>query len=776
MEEANTISNIENPRLKNALSLIVVFFIFSVLAGITKNYLLFHTIVEIFGAVIAFCLFTIAWNSRKFLDNNFFLFLGIAYFFIGAMDLLHALAYSGMNIFIGYNTDLATQVWVATRYLQSISLLIASFLLISKSKRINSVFIFLGYILVSSLLFLSIFQWRIFPTAFVDGVGLTTFKKISEYVICFILLLSLLSFFRKKDQLEKSVFYLIVVSIILTIVSELSFTLYTDVYGYFNKLGHIIKAVAFFALYLAFVETGVKNPQLILFRNLKKNEESLIETKNYLDNLLDYANAPIIVWDPDYRITKFNHAFEHITGRLASEVIGLKLDILFPEEHKKESIDLIHQTSKGRRWETVEIPIQHKDGHIYTVLWNSAGLYAPDKKTIIATIAQGQDITKRKLIEKEVIENAKHLEEDKAKDEALLESINDGIIALDKDHKVIFINKSFEKLTGYGRQELIGKDSIKTLKILDEKGVELKEEDYPAKIILLQDVKFFKKDYVCVAKDGSLVAVSITVTPIVLKGEIIGTIFDFMDITKEKEIDRAKTEFASLASHQLRTPLSSLSLAAELLFPEIKEKLDKEQNKYLRIINSSIKEMIILTEDLLNISRIEMGTLAVTPEPTNLDSFVRDLLKNFSIQISGKKLELIEDFDKDLPKINIDRKLFRQIIDNLISNSIKYNKTNGKIEVKIKIEKDDILVCVSDSGYGIPKHQHSQVFKKFFRSDNVLKSETKGTGLGLYIVKSLVEQYGGQIWFESEENKGSAFYFTVPFNGMNPKTGKIWGS
>ena len=278
------------------------------------------------------------------------------------------------------------------------------------------------------------------------------------------------------------------------------------------------------------------------------------------------------------------------------------------------------------------------------------------------------------------------------------------------------------------------------------------------------------------AKNGSLVAVRITVTPIILNNEVIGAILDFADITKEKEIDRAKTEFASLASHQLRTPLSSLSLASELLFPEIKGKLDKEQNKYLRIIDDSVKEMIVLTEELLNISRIEMGTLAVTPEPTNLNSFLDDLLKNFSIQISSKKLELIKNFDENIPKINIDQKLFRQVVDNLISNAIKYNKNNGKIEVSVKTNKDDIVICVSDSGYGIPKHQHSQIFKKFFRSDNVLKSETKGTGLGLYIVKSLVEQYGGQISFESEENKGSAFCFTVPLEGMKPKTGKIWGS
>lgn len=769
-------------------AILLVSFIFIILADQISDYLLFHSVVELFSVVVGFSIFIVAWNSRKFLDNNFFLFLGIAYFFIAVLDLLHTLAYSGMGVFPGYSSGLATQLWIAARYMQAFTLLISSFLLVPKSKRINSGLILVAYFVITFIIILSIFQWKNFPVVYVDGTGLTAFKKISEYIICLILAVSVVVFYKRKEFLSKNVFYLIVLSVIVTIFSELSFTLYVGVYDYFNRLGHILRAIAFFVFYLGVIETGIQNPQTILFRNLKEREESLkkevenkekiekklMETKEYLDNLINYASAPIIVWDNDYKITRFNYAFEHLTGRLADEVIGKHLDILFPEESKKESMEYIYSAAKGNRWESVEIPIKNKNKSVYTVLWNSAGIYDFNKKNIVATIAQGQDITKRKEAEKKNILYALQMEEDKARDEALLESLKDGIAAVDKEGKVIFMNHGFEYLTGYSRVDLIGKDFVKIIKLLDEKGNEVPDDERPGKTILSSGKAVFKKNFMCVRKDGRPVSVSITATPILLKKEIIGAVFDYVDVTEERETDRAKTEFASLASHQLRTPLTSLSLAAELLFPDISADLGKEEKKYLKIINESIKEMKTLTEELLNISRIEMGTLGINPEPTDIKEFVDDLSKNFLIQLSEKSLKLKKRIDPALPaKISIDQKITRQIFDNLISNAIKYNKLNGEIGVEVTKNKEEVVVGVSDTGYGIPKSQYGQVFKKFFRSDNILKFETKGTGLGLYIVKSLVEQCGGRVWFESTEGVGSEFFFSIPLKGVEARKGKL---
>jgi len=143
----------------------------------------------------------------------------------------------------------------------------------------------------------------------------------------------------------------------------------------------------------------------------KKSEETLRETRDYLENLLNYANAPIIVWNPDFRITQFNHAFEHLTGYSSEEVTGQKLEFLFPEENRELSMDHIRKAVEGERWESVEIPIRHKGGHVSTVLWNSATLFDKGGNNAVATIAQGMDITDRKKAESKLLEQAQELEQ-----------------------------------------------------------------------------------------------------------------------------------------------------------------------------------------------------------------------------------------------------------------------------------------------------------------------------------------------------------------------------
>lgn len=167
------------------------------------NYLLFHSLAEIFSIVVACGIFMIAWNSRQFLDNNYLLFIGIAYLFVSGLDLIHTLAYKGMNIFQGYETNLPTQLWIATRYVQSLSLFIAPFFFGRKLK-IN--YVFLGYAFVTSLLFISIFYWDIFPVCFIEGVGLTPFKKISEYIISLILLGSIFLLLKNRSEFDRKVF------------------------------------------------------------------------------------------------------------------------------------------------------------------------------------------------------------------------------------------------------------------------------------------------------------------------------------------------------------------------------------------------------------------------------------------------------------------------------------------------------------------------------------------------------------------------------------------
>jgi len=255
---------------------IVVFAWVLVLSGLyltsLYSYLLFHSLSEIFSIVVACGIFMIAWNSRQFLDNNYLLFIGIAYLFVGGLDLLHTLAYKGMGVLQGYNANLPTQLWIAARYIESFSLLVAPLVL---GRKLRSSFVLMGYFLVVSILLASIFHWRIFPDCFVEGVGLTPFKKWSEYIICLVLISSIGLLVRKQKEFDRVVLKLLVASIFLTIAAELAFTFYMSVYGISNLFGHFCKIISFYLIYKAIIQTGLTKPYDLLFRNLKQSEEAL---------------------------------------------------------------------------------------------------------------------------------------------------------------------------------------------------------------------------------------------------------------------------------------------------------------------------------------------------------------------------------------------------------------------------------------------------------------------------------------------------------------------
>jgi len=244
------------------------------------SYLLFHSLAEIFSIVVACGIFMLAWNSRRFVDNTYLLFLGIAYLFTAGLDLIHTLAYKGMGVFQGNDANLPTQLWIAARYVESLSLLIAPFFL---GRKLKIGFVFLGYGLGTCLLLGSIFYWNLFPICFVEGAGLTPFKKTSEYIISLILLASIAMLFKRRRDLDVSVLRLLITSILLTTVSELAFTFYIHVYGLSNLIGHYLKIISFYLIYKAIIETGLARPYALLFRDVKQSEEALKRARDELE-------------------------------------------------------------------------------------------------------------------------------------------------------------------------------------------------------------------------------------------------------------------------------------------------------------------------------------------------------------------------------------------------------------------------------------------------------------------------------------------------------------
>jgi signal transduction histidine kinase len=236
------------------------------------------------------------------------------------------------------------------------------------------------------------------------------------------------------------------------------------------------------------------------------------------------------------------------------------------------------------------------------------------------------------------------------------------------------------------------------------------------------------------------------------------------DITKEMEVDRAKTEFVSLASHQLKTPLTAVGWLAEGLITGDKGALTPEQQTYVQSIHETNRQMIAIVNDLLNVSRIELNVLDVRPEDLNIVEFAKSMVDGLRHSAREKNVTINEKYEEGLPQVMADKNLLRMIFQNLLTNAIKYTLPGGSVELEVSHGSDNgkTFIRVADSGIGIPKAAREHIFEKLYRADNAQKTVVDGTGLGLYIIKTIIERVHGGITFDSIEGKGTTFYVTLP--------------
>ena len=352
-----------------------------------------------------------------------------------------------------------------------------------------------------------------------------------------------------------------------------------------------------------------------------------------------------------------------------------------------------------------------------------------------------------------------------------VENANDHIMITDSEGKVLFVNKSAERITGFSIEEILGKKAG---------GKELWGGLMPREFYmnLWKTIKIDKLSFYGEVhnrrKNGVEYIAKASISPVLNeKNEVDYFVGIERDITKEVQVDKMKTEFISLASHQLRTPLSAMRWFTEMLLNGDMGKMAPEQVEAIQNIDASNKRMILLVNSLLNISRIESGRIIVDPRPTDIHLIIQDVVKELEQKYNEKKQKIILTIHSELPLISLDEKLIHEVYVNLLTNAIKYSPENTEIIISISKKDDNLISQVSDNGYGIPTTQHDKVFQKFFRANNVVKRETDGTGLGLYLVKSIIESSQGKIWFKSEENKGTSFWFTLPLSGMKEKKGEV---
>ena len=371
------------------------------------------------------------------------------------------------------------------------------------------------------------------------------------------------------------------------------------------------------------------------------------------------------------------------------------------------------------------------------------------------------------------------LKNERDKTMAIVSSIGEGLLVIDNDYKIVLINEVAARFLEVSAAGVIGIDAKEVINIY--KGNEkLPDEKRPVAETLKTGKAIsvgLNDDIYYIVPSGRKFPITLVSTPLVSDGNIVGVVVVFSDITEEKKLDEAKSSFIATASHQLRTPLTTIRWYTEMLSKGDAGPLNKDQKIFLEKIYNGVLRLNEALGILLSLARIEGGgNVKINPTKTNLVKFTDEIIKLSAFLIKEKKNNIkINAVEKDLPEVLIDQTMLNQVITNLLSNAIRYTDNKGKIEISIAVFGNSVIYSIKDDGIGIPHGQQKNIFNKFFRAENAVNKIPDGSGIGLTLVKNFVEFWKGKIWFESptvwiaqkgkkEEKKGTIFYFTIPIS------------
>ncbi len=351
------------------------------------------------------------------------------------------------------------------------------------------------------------------------------------------------------------------------------------------------------------------------------------------------------------------------------------------------------------------------------------------------------------------------VELEKAKSEAIIDSLGDGLIASSKDGNIFLINAEAQELVGCTLEKAQGKFIEQVLDVCGE-DKQIPCSEMPTHRAL-EEGKEIQEDFTYTTSDGRRIDIEDIASPIISNGEIIGAVDLIRDVTKEREVERAQKEFVSIASHQFRTPVTSINWNAEML--RTLDDLPPEGEQAVEEIYTQNKRLNRLLRALLNLSRVSLGELQFSIEEVNLADLARTIYEDLQQGKETKNVEVEITEGTDIT-FESDRTLLRIVVENLLSNALKYTPAGGTITLQGGFEEEKVTFSVADTGIGIPEKDQAQIFTRLFRAQNARERDTDGTGLGLYIVRKIVEGMGGSITFESTEGEGTVFFVTLPRN------------
>ncbi len=493
-----------------------------------------------------------------------------------------------------------------------------------------------------------------------------------------------------------------------------------------------------------------------------------------LDRFTQWANGTSLggVSTFAYFIDRDEHIVGHPTYPSTEKLIDVSTistaKAITAEKKDKTAILYDEQAQVERIVSYSPLPTQYGWGVV--VEQPTSAALAQQQKTLVHThVLQGGFLLLYIFLWFVLLSILNKLNESQQKEKFIIEGVGDGLFAIDKEWNITLWNPASAKISGWSSEEAVGQPLRKIVRFV-------KRSDRSENVLFISDammtgtVRPMSDNTVLIRKDATEVDVSDSASPLFDEnGQVTGAIVIFRDASKEMEIERLKTNLVSLVTHELRGPSTVIRMYLELLRDEKESSRGEAKKEYLGEIAKANDKMIELSNSLLSVFRVSFGDIVINPEPTFVTEIADAVVQQQALATTSKKISVQKEYDEGLPAIEADKKLVELIFSNLLSNAIKYTPNEGRVRLEIKQQEKELRISVADTGVGIPKNEHGKIFTKFYRGSNV--SDISGAGVGLHVLKSMLESAGCRIWFESEEQKGSTFFVAIPLSGMT-KVGK----
>lgn len=638
------------------------FIFFTILMGLFYLYringYIFHSVAEIFSCIIAGGVFMISFSTYKITNNNFFMFLGIGYLFVLTLDVFHLVTFDNILSSYGFVYDIDTRFWIAARFLELLTYFFSFMYLFKENKRINFYMLFFVYYFITLFIFLDITSFHILiPPMRLESSGMTAIKIYLEYFMSMGFLACTLILYLAKNKIDKSLYAFLQISLFLKVITELFFTMYINANDIYIAIGHVLKVVSYYTLYMGVIYNGLDRPFDMIKKELTSSDNSIKEKdiqRRYLEEIF-HQNELCYNW-------------------------------------------IIDNSSSG-----------------IAIVRNDKILYVND--TIVNMLG--------------------------AKD------VHD---LLGIDAKNYLFDSSYNKEDFYKEVNSTRFNEMKLLK-LNKETIDIEYtinnityRGNPAYLILLKDIRYKKEIN--------------NLKNILLENKI--------ELNKSNEFNKVLTEFFSNISHDLKTPINVILSAVQLLMLKQND-MDTstvEFNEQLSRLALTIKQngyrLIRLVNNLIDVSKYESGFLKLNLKNYNIISIIEDITTSVSDYIKSKEVNIIFDTDVEERYVAVDADKIERVMLNLLSNAVKFTDKGGYIFVNIEDYDEVVRIVVKDTGVGIKEEKLNDIFDRFSQIDETLIRNKEGSGIGLSLVKSLIQMHDGTIMVNSKIGEGSEFIIELP--------------